>query len=77
MNGLQLVGFFVGLPLALVIVIAVLVFQGSWRGRGEDLEAGPLLVVSDAAVPDPAVLPREIASGLTTSYVGGGCSGRW
>ena len=77
MSTLQAIGFFVGIPIAMAIIIFVLVSAGSWMRRGEDAVGGPLMIVSDTAVPDPASLPREIATGLTTSYAGGGVSGRW
>ncbi len=78
MTALQAVGFFVGIPLALAAVIAIFVYAGSWMRRPDDeAEGGPMLVVSASAVPDPAAVPRELASGITTAYAGGGCSGRW
>jgi len=77
MSTLQAIGFFVGIPVALAIVIFVLVSAGSWTRRGDEADGGPLMIVSDAAVPDPAALPREIASGISTSFAGGGVSGRW
>jgi hypothetical protein len=77
MSTLQGIGFFVGIPVAFAIIVFVLVSMGSWTRKADDADSGPLMIVSDAAVPDPAELPREIASGITTSYAGGGVSGRW
>ena len=77
MSALQGIGFFVGIPIASAIVIYVLVSAGSWMRRSDDADTGPLMIVSDSAVPDPAALPRESASGITSSYAGGGVSGRW
>ena len=77
MSAVQGIGFFVGIPIASAIVIYVLVSAGSWMRHSDDTDNGPLMIVSDSAVPDPAALPRELASGITTSYAGGGVSGRW
>lgn len=77
MTTLQALGFFLGIPIAFAIIVFVLVSMGSWSGRRDDSPSGPLMIVSLSAVPDPADLPREIASGITTTYAGGGVSGRW
>lgn len=70
---------FGGIPLAFAALVGVLVYASSWTRSGRvsaDYEAGPFLVASDPAMPDPARLPSELASG-PGSIVGGGVSARW
>jgi hypothetical protein len=70
---------FGGIPLAFSALVAVLVYASSWTRSGRvsaDYDAGPFLVASDPAMPDPSRLPSELASGSDSS-VGGGVSARW
>ena len=70
---------FVVAPIALGVVVYVLVSAGSWTRSGRasaDYDDGPFLVTSDAAVPNPSHLPREIGVG-PEAYVGGGASAKW
>lgn len=70
---------FVVAPIALGIIIYVLLSAGSWTRSGRasaDYDGGPFLVTSDAAVPNPSHLPREIGVGAE-AYLGGGASAQW
>jgi hypothetical protein len=70
---------FLVLPIALGIIVYVLLSAGSWTRSGRasaDYDGGPFLVTSDAAVPNPSHLPREIGVG-PEAYVGGGASAQW
>jgi hypothetical protein len=70
---------FLVLPIALGIIVYVLLSAGSWTRSGRasaDYDSGPFLVTSDAAVPNPSHLPREIGVG-PEAYVGGGASAQW
>jgi len=70
---------FVGIPLAVVVVIYVAVSAAGWMkpNRIDDVEAdGPIFVTSAAPVPDPARVPDEIGV-KTTSFAGGGAHGNW
>lgn len=79
MSAVQSLFVFIGIPLTFAAVVGVLVYASSWTRSGrvsDDYDAGPFLVVSDPAVPDPSRLPsaRAAASG---SVAGGGVSARW
>jgi hypothetical protein len=77
-TGLQAVGFFVGIPALLALIIYLLVNAPSWirDARGDDLdEGGPLLLVSARPVPDPSRLVDEMAP--LDSTKAGGVSARW
>jgi hypothetical protein len=70
---------FGGIPLAFSAVVALLVYASSWTRSGRvsaDYDAGPFLVASDPALPDPSRLPRELTAG-PSSVVGGGVSAHW
>jgi hypothetical protein len=75
---LESLAVFIGIPVALAAVIYALVSAPSWtrggRASGEEV-SGPFLVMSAAAVPDPARLPDELAPANTVA--GGGISARW
>ena len=77
MSALEALGLFVGIPATLALVVYTLVFAGSWTRSGRasaDYDAGPLMVRSDPAVPNPSVFPSDFAS---ASVVGGGASAQW
>ncbi len=70
---------FGGIPVAFAVVVALLVYASSWTQSGRvsaDYDAGPFLVVSDPAVPDPSRLPSELAE-ASGRVAGGGVSARW
>jgi hypothetical protein len=70
---------FLGIPLAVAVVVAVAVYASSWTRSGRasaDYGSGPFMVVSDPAVPDPARLPSELAA-ASGNVAGGGVSARW
>jgi hypothetical protein len=70
---------FGGIPVVFAAIVAVLVYASSWTRSGrvsDDYDAGPFLVVSDPAVPDPSRLPSELAEASGT-VAGGGVSARW
>jgi hypothetical protein len=78
-SAVQSLFVFIGIPVAFAAVVAVLVYASSWTRSGrvsDDYDAGPFLVVSDPALPDPSRLPSELAeaSGIVA---GGGVSARW
>jgi len=78
-NPVQSLFVFVGIPVAFAIVVAIAVYASSWTRSGRasaDYEAGPFLVASDVAVPDPSRLPSELA-GPSVPVAGGGVSARW
>ena len=79
MSTVQALFVFGGIPLAFAAVVALLVYASSWTRSGRvsaDYDAGPFLVASDPALPDPSRLPSELATG-PASVVGGGVSARW
>jgi hypothetical protein len=79
MSTVQALLVFGGIPLAFAVVVALLVNASSWTRSGRvsaDYDAGPFLVASDPALPDPSRLPRELSTGSVT-VVGGGVSARW
>ena len=79
MSAFQSLLVFGGIPLAFAAIVAVLVYASSWTRSGRvsaDYDAGPFLVVSDPAVPDPSRLPSELAEASGT-VAGGGVSARW
>jgi len=68
---------FVGIPVALAIVIYVLVHAGSWTRSGRasaDYDGGPFMVASDPAVPNPSIVRSDVES---APVVGGGVSAQW
>lgn len=76
MNPVEAVGLFIGIPVALAIIISVAVAASSWTRSGRvtgDYDAGPFLAVSGPPLPDPSV----IVSDRVTSVEGGGVSARW
>ena len=79
MTPVQALFVFVGIPVAFAILVSVIVYAASWTRSGRasaDYDGGPFLVVSAAAVPDPARLPSELAK-PDTKVAGGGVSARW
>lgn len=79
MSALQSLLVFVGIPLLVGIVVAVLVSAGSWTRSGRtnaDFDTGPVLITSDPAAPDPSRLPRESRRN-EPAPAGGGISARW
>ena len=79
MNSVEALAIFIGIPVALAIVIAILVYASSWTRSGRasaDYDGGPFMVSSGPALPDPARLPSELA-GSSAPVAGGGVSARW
>ena len=78
MTGLQALGFFVGIPALLALIIFLLVNAPSWirdAHTDDPVEGGPLLLVSARPIPDPSRLPSEMAPADSTKA--GGSSARW
>ena len=79
MDPLLALGLFVGIPVALAAVIAVLVVspRGSY-GEGEqgeeELSPGAVLITSAPATPNPAALP---SSRMDHGSTAGGARGHW
>ena len=83
MNSGQALLIFLVIPAAFAVLVALLVFAGSWTRSGraagvsEAVEAGgPLFIQTSGAVPDPSRLPLEIGAG-STAVAGGGAHGSW
>ena len=79
MNPVEALLIFIGIPVAFAVVVAVLVYASSWTRSGRasgDYDAGPFLVTSDPAMPDPSRLPSELAA-ADNVVAGGGVSARW
>lgn len=77
MNALESILLFVGIPATLALVVYVAVSASSWTRSGRasaDYDSGPLMVTSDAAVPNPSIIASDIGR---TSHVGGGASAEW
>jgi hypothetical protein len=76
---LTALGLFVGIPIALGVIVFVLVSASSWTRSGRasaDYDGGPFLIASDIAIPDPSRLPREVGES-PEAFVGGGASAQW
>ena len=76
---------FLGIPIALSVVVVLAVAAPSWTrsSRGKvtdefDLASGTesIFISSDAAAPNPSILPPEI-SAQASSLVGGGSHASW
>jgi len=64
---------FVGIPVAMAAIIAVLTFLPSWMGKRTSGDAPTGRVVTSApAVPDPTVMPHQLTSADWTTTAGGG-----
>lgn len=77
MNPVEALGLFIGIPLALAVVIGVAVSASSWTRSGRvtgDYDSGPFMVVSAAPLPDPSIVSDENS---TAPVAGGGVSARW
>ncbi len=80
MEPLLALGLFVGIPVALAAVIAVLVVspRGSYGEQGEqgeeELSPGAVLITSAPATPNPAALP---STRMDHSATAGGAHGNW
>ena len=79
MDPLPALGLFVGIPVGLAAVIAVLVEspRGSYGGgeQGEEeLSPGAVLITSAPATPNPAALPSSRTDHGSTA---GGARGHW
>ncbi len=77
MNPVEALGLFLGIPLAVAVVIAIAVGASSWTRSGRvtgDYDAGPFMVVSSAPLPDPSVISDETS---IVPAAGGGVSARW
>lgn len=77
MSALQALLLFVGIPVALAVVTFGLVSASGWTRSGRasaDYAAGPFLVVSDAAVPNPSIMPIDNPD---AAVAGGGVSAHW
>ena len=78
MSPLAAVLIFVGIPVALAVVVFALVSASSWTRSGrssDDYEGSPFLIASGPALPDPGRLPSDL--GVSTTAAGGGVSARW
>jgi hypothetical protein len=78
-NPVQALLIFIGIPVGFAVLVYLLVSASSWTRSGRvsgDYDAGPLMVASDPAAPDPARLPSELA-GAEVPVAGGGFSARW
>ena len=85
MSAFQAVVIFLGIPLALGVIVVLAVAAPSWTrsSRGKvtdefDSAAGSesIFISSDVAAPNPSILPPEI-SAQATSLVGGGAHASW
>lgn len=79
MSTLQALLVFVGIPVGFAIIVYVLVSASSWTRSGRasaDYDAGPFMVASEPAMPDPSRLPREIEL-ESAPVAGGGVSAQW
>ena len=77
MEPLLALGLFVGIPVALAAVIAVLVVspRGSYGEQGEEeLSPGAVLITSAPATPNPAALPSTRTDYSATAR---GAHGNW
>ncbi len=80
MDPLLALGLFVGIPVALAAVIAVLVVspRGSYSEHDEqgeeELSPGAVLITSAPATPNPAALPSSRTDHGSTA---GGAHGNW
>ena len=77
MSALQALLVFVGIPVALAVVIFGMVSASGWTRSGRasaDYAAGPFLVASDPAVPNPSIVPSDYPDAVVT---GGGLSAQW
>ena len=77
MNALEAILVFIGIPVALAIVIYVMVSASSWTRSGRtsaDYALDPLMVTSDPAVPNPSIVPSDNPA---ASVAGGGVSAQW
>ena len=75
MDPLTALGLFVGIPLALALVIAVaiLVPRSGYRSA-EESQVAAGLITSSAAVPNPAALPSVDGTRIEST---GGAHGNW
>ena len=79
MNSVSALLVFIGIPVTFAVIVSVLVYASSWTRSGRasgDYDAGPFMVTSDPAMPDPSRLPSELAAASAT-VSGGGVSARW
>jgi hypothetical protein len=76
---------FLGIPIALAVVVVFAVAAPSWtrssRGKVTDefdaaMGTDSIFISSDAAAPNPSILPAEI-SAQASSLVGGGSHASW
>ena len=74
---------FIGIPTVFAVLVALLVFAGSWTrsGRAPGVSetgesGGPLFIQTTGAVPDPSRLPQEIGAS-SIAVAGGGAHGSW
>lgn len=77
MSATQAILVFVGIPAALAVVTFALVSASAWTRSGRasaDYEAGPFMVASDAAVPNPSIVPSDNPD---AAVAGGGTSAQW
>lgn len=75
MSPLLALGLFVGIPVTLAIVISVFIYVP--QRRRSDVGSGDMatgLIVSSAAVPNPAALPGAEGARLEAT---GGAHGNW
>ncbi|MEZ7822641.1 MAG: hypothetical protein QMB00_06250 [Candidatus Nanopelagicales bacterium] len=85
MSGFQLIMVFLGIPIALTVLVVLAVAAPSWtrssRGKVTDefdsaSGSSSIFISSDAAAPNPSILPTEI-SAQASVLVGGGSRASW
>jgi hypothetical protein len=67
----QVLGIFIGIPAALAAIIWIAVIASGWGKVPPESEN--LVVISEAPLPDPSRLPRELMSRAEQ----GGAHGSW
>jgi len=84
-SAFQAIMIFLGIPIALAIVVVLAVAAPSWtrssRGKATDefdsaSGSASIFISSDPAAPNPSILPPEI-SAQASSLVGGGSHASW
>ncbi|MBT5806052.1 MAG: hypothetical protein HOI16_02010 [Actinobacteria bacterium] len=85
MSGFQVIMVFLGIPIALTVLVVLAIAAPSWtrssRGKVTDefdsaSGSSSIFISSDAAAPNPSILPTEISAQLSV-LVGGGSRASW
>ncbi|MBT4948457.1 MAG: hypothetical protein WBH19_10570 [Candidatus Nanopelagicales bacterium] len=85
MSGFQVIMVFLGIPIALTVLVVLAIAAPSWtrssRGKVTDefdsaSGSSSIFISSDAAAPNPSILPTEI-SAQASVLVGGGSRASW